>query len=161
MKSGYEIIIELLLNNSADVNAQGEYFGNSVQAASLGGYETIARLLLSNGADVNAQVGHFDNALQAASSMNRNTIVGLLLKNGADVNIEGGEFRIPLQAASDEGCRSILSYPTMATLYRYRESDNTALTKPNLETYGLEFKLFETASASASSIRTPVISSVC
>ncbi|KAG9240039.1 hypothetical protein BJ878DRAFT_469094 [Calycina marina] len=61
--------VSLLLEKGADVNAQGGYYGNALQAASLGGHEAVAALLLEKGADVNAQNGGiYGNALQAASA---------------------------------------------------------------------------------------------
>jgi ankyrin repeat protein len=51
------------LDKGADVNAQGGYFGNALQAASAEGYQEIVQLLLDKG----AQDGEYGNALQAAS----------------------------------------------------------------------------------------------
>jgi ankyrin repeat protein len=51
---GHEQIVKLLLNQGADVNAQGGLFGNALQAALEGGHEQIVKLLLNRGADVNA-----------------------------------------------------------------------------------------------------------
>lgn len=62
---GYQEIVKLLLNNGADVNAQGGEYGNALYAASDGGHQEIVKLLLENGA--NAQGGEHGNALQAAS----------------------------------------------------------------------------------------------
>jgi ankyrin repeat protein len=56
----------MLLDNGADVNVQGEEFGNAFQAASYGGDEAVVKMLLGQGADVNAQGGKYGNALQAA-----------------------------------------------------------------------------------------------
>jgi ankyrin repeat protein len=49
--------VTLLLEKGADVNAQGGYFGNALQAASSGGHDSVVTLLLDKGADVNAQGG--------------------------------------------------------------------------------------------------------
>lgn len=43
-----------LLENSADVNAQGRILGNTLQAASIEGNKEVVVLLLERGADVNA-----------------------------------------------------------------------------------------------------------
>ncbi|KAF4432780.1 GA-binding protein subunit beta-1 [Colletotrichum fructicola] len=82
----------LLLNQGADVNAQGGYYSNALQAASGGGHQEIVQLLLNQGADVNAQGGEYGNALQAASEEGHQEIVQLLLNQGADVNAQGGYY---------------------------------------------------------------------
>ncbi|KIM30727.1 hypothetical protein M408DRAFT_269568, partial [Serendipita vermifera MAFF 305830] len=87
---GSEPIVRLLLENGADVNAQGGLYGNALQAASSEGHEQIVRLLVENGAGVNAQGGLYGNALQAASLGGHEQIVRLLVENGADVNAQGG-----------------------------------------------------------------------
>ncbi|KAF5348197.1 hypothetical protein D9758_014661 [Tetrapyrgos nigripes] len=56
-----------MMENGADVNAQGDRYGTALQVASYHGNVDIVQLLLENGADANAQGGEYDNALQAAS----------------------------------------------------------------------------------------------
>jgi ankyrin repeat domain-containing protein 50 len=51
------------LDENADVNAQGGYYGNALQAALSGGHEKVVQLLLEKNADVNAQGGYYGNAL--------------------------------------------------------------------------------------------------
>jgi ankyrin repeat protein len=53
----------MLLDAGADVNAQGEQYGNALQAASELGHEKIVQMLLDARADVNAQGGRYSNAL--------------------------------------------------------------------------------------------------
>ncbi|KAI9681017.1 MAG: hypothetical protein M1822_007091, partial [Bathelium mastoideum] len=96
-------IVELLIKEGADVNAQGGEYGNALQAASWGGNPQIVELLIKEGADVNAQGGQYGNALQAASWRGNLQIVELLIKEGADVNAQGGQYGNALQAASREG----------------------------------------------------------
>jgi ankyrin repeat protein len=66
-EKGHKQVVKLLLDKGANVNAQGGYYGNTLQAASKGGHETVVQLLLDKGADVNAQGGVYSNAIQAAS----------------------------------------------------------------------------------------------
>ncbi|KAK3612994.1 hypothetical protein LTR22_028355, partial [Elasticomyces elasticus] len=73
-----------LIEKGADVNAQGGYFGNALQAASYKGHERVVAMLLKRGADVNAQGGWEGNALQAASSEGHERVVAMLLDCGAD-----------------------------------------------------------------------------
>ncbi|KAF5337853.1 hypothetical protein D9758_016158 [Tetrapyrgos nigripes] len=96
-------MILLMMENGADVNAQGGQYGTALQAASWGGNVDIVKLLLENGADLNAQGGQYGNALQAASSKGNVDIVKLLLENGADVNAQGEEYGTALQDASYRG----------------------------------------------------------
>jgi hypothetical protein len=93
-KSDNEATVRLLLDRGADVNAQGGYYGNALQAAAQrSGNEATVRLLLDRGADVNAQGGCYGNALQAAAERSGNeATVRLLLDRGADVNAQGGEL---------------------------------------------------------------------
>jgi hypothetical protein len=80
---GNHRIVALLLNNGANVNAQGGQYGNALQAASAGGhYQTVA-LLLDNGAHINAQGGQHGNAIQAALYNYFAEVTGLLLERGA------------------------------------------------------------------------------
>ena len=59
--------MKLLLENGAEVKAEGGYFGNALQAASFSGNETIVKLLLENGAEVEAEEEQYLKALQEAS----------------------------------------------------------------------------------------------
>jgi ankyrin repeat protein len=45
-EGGDEQIVKLLLDQGADVNAQGGCYGNALQAASARGHEQIIKLLL-------------------------------------------------------------------------------------------------------------------
>jgi len=65
---GGKEVVRMLLENGADVNAQGGQYGNALQAASCGGHQEVVQILLEKGADVNAQGGEYGNALHAASS---------------------------------------------------------------------------------------------
>ncbi|KAJ7500126.1 ankyrin repeat-containing domain protein [Mycena latifolia] len=99
-------IVRLLITNGADVNAQGGYYGNALQAASYLGTPKTVQILIDAGAAVNAQGGTYGNALQAASSFRgsrRNMypeIVQMLLKAGAIIaNTQGGLHDTAVEAA--------------------------------------------------------------
>ncbi|KAJ3847138.1 hypothetical protein EV368DRAFT_51696, partial [Lentinula lateritia] len=51
--NGHDSIVKLLLENKADVNAQGGHFGNALHAASIQCHRNIIQLLLQNGALLN------------------------------------------------------------------------------------------------------------
>ncbi len=44
----------MLMDAGADVNAQGGYSGNALQAVLEGGHEKVVQMLMDAGADVNA-----------------------------------------------------------------------------------------------------------
>ncbi|KAK6342187.1 hypothetical protein TWF730_001666 [Orbilia blumenaviensis] len=117
-------VIQLLISAGAEVNAQGGFFGNALQAAiAMSGLRSyngnmksgsnqilyVVQTLLGYGADVNAQGGFFGNALQAAAvaaggrkySLGiKAKVIQLLLDAGADVNAQGGYFGNALQGAA-------------------------------------------------------------
>ncbi|KAJ5422098.1 NACHT nucleoside triphosphatase [Penicillium cf. griseofulvum] len=105
---GYDKIVQILLDHSADVNAQGGVYGNALQAAASGGYEKIVQILLDHSADVNAQGGLYGNALQAAAYGGHEKVVQILLDLSADVNAQGGLYSNALQAALSRGYEKIV-----------------------------------------------------
>ncbi|KAI0452876.1 hypothetical protein F5B21DRAFT_526436 [Xylaria acuta] len=66
----------ILLNNGANVNAQGELFDNVLQTASYKGYENIVQMLLNH--DVNRN--WYNGALQTAMGNGHSTIAEMLEK---------------------------------------------------------------------------------
>ena len=105
---GFGDIAEWLLNNGANVNAQGGYYGNALQAALAKGHEKVVQLLLDKGANVNAQGGDYGNALQAASANGHEKVVQLLLDKGANVDAQGGHYGNALQAALTRGHEKVV-----------------------------------------------------
>ncbi|KAF7344738.1 ANK-REP-REGION domain-containing protein [Mycena venus] len=104
---GHLEMVQLLIENGADVNTLTEQYGPPLTAASEAGHDRIARFLLKNGADANASSGQYGCALHAAVSQNHETIVRLLIKNGASVNRQG-DFGTALTFASQCGMQSIV-----------------------------------------------------
>jgi ankyrin repeat protein len=101
-------VVDLLIRKGANVNAQGGYYGNALQAAVARGHKQLVQLLLiEQGADVNAQGGQFGNALQAAIATDHEQVAQLLIEKGADVNAQGGQFGNALQAAVARGHKQV------------------------------------------------------
>ncbi|KAK6528601.1 hypothetical protein TWF281_009839 [Arthrobotrys megalospora] len=106
-------VIKMMLDAGADVNAQGGYYGNALQAATASAaeqahmphqvYDEIVGMLLDAGADVNARGGTYGNALQAAIGCNYQKapirLITMLLDAGADVNAQGGFHTNAVNAA--------------------------------------------------------------
>ncbi|KAF5353823.1 hypothetical protein D9758_010630 [Tetrapyrgos nigripes] len=111
-KDGYFHIVKVLVENEADVNADGGFYGFALQAAAYQGELDIVKYLVEKGADVNAEGGFYGFAMQAAafrgdldivnsSIWGHLDIVKYLVEKGADVNAKGGEYGFALQAAAD------------------------------------------------------------
>jgi ankyrin repeat protein len=105
---GLDTITKLLLHRGDGVNAQGGYYGNALQAASVGGHEQVVKMLLDRGGNVNAQGGYYGNALQAASVGGHEQVVKMLLDRGANVKVQGGEYGNALYAASLRGHEQVV-----------------------------------------------------
>jgi hypothetical protein len=95
----------------ADVNEDGEKFGNALQTASYEGHEKVIRLLLAPGADVN-QVGGEHEGAPHSSYKGRESIVQILFEAGADVTLgSGGAYGNALQVASYMGYAKLVRMP--------------------------------------------------
>jgi ankyrin repeat protein len=105
---GFVVLVKDILDGGADVNAQGDHYGNALQAAASSGNEAVVRLLVDSGADVNAHGGHYGNALQAAAFSGNEAVVRLVVDSGADVNAQGGFCGIALLAAAYSGNEAVV-----------------------------------------------------
>ncbi|MCJ1391416.1 hypothetical protein MMC18_004280 [Xylographa bjoerkii] len=61
---GLDRIVNILVHETTDVNADGGAYGNALQAASHNGHDKVVQILLDKGADVNAQVHGYDKVVQ-------------------------------------------------------------------------------------------------
>jgi ankyrin repeat protein len=105
---GHCEMVKKLLDNKANVNAQGGCYSNALYAASREGHEQVVKTLLDRGADVNVQGRHYSNALQAASARGHKQVVKMLLDKGAEVNVQGAGYSNALQAASARGHKQVV-----------------------------------------------------
>ncbi|TVY43519.1 Ankyrin repeat and SOCS box protein, partial [Lachnellula occidentalis] len=93
-------IVQILLQEGADINAQGGDHGTALcTAAALDERVEIVRILLQEGADINAQGGYYGTALGAAASKGNTEIVRKLLQEGADIYARGSSKGPALQQA--------------------------------------------------------------
>ncbi|KAG9235914.1 ankyrin repeat-containing domain protein, partial [Amylocarpus encephaloides] len=94
--------VRVLLKMGANPDAEGEGYGNALQAACFDGSEEMVDDLLQAGADVNCVYGEdtYGTALQAAAFEGNLNIVQRLLEHGAAINIPAcGKYGHPLHAA--------------------------------------------------------------
>ncbi len=86
--------MKILVENNADINAQGGRRGSALHAASAAGHLGIVNDSSENNADINAQGGSYGSALHAASAAGHLGIVNTLLENNADINAIRRRLRI-------------------------------------------------------------------
>lgn len=82
-------LVEMLLRNAADVNAQGLHRVTPLQAAAREGREDVVEQQLDKNAIVNTRDARHSTALHAASAKGHTVIAELLLCHGADPNVQG------------------------------------------------------------------------
>ncbi|KAF9869764.1 hypothetical protein CkaCkLH20_12807 [Colletotrichum karsti] len=108
-------VVQMLLNNGANIKTQNDNGELALQLAILSQNEAIVEMILDRVADVNA-LSSDSSALHLASERGYTGIVKILLTRGANVNakVNGGRFGTALEAASnqrhEETVRILLDY---------------------------------------------------
>ena len=98
-------IAELLIQNSADVNAQDKNGNTPLHEAATSGLKEVVELLIANGADVNAKDNWGGTPLHRAKTKE---LAELLIEKGADVNAKKKFGRTPLHGAATKGIAELL-----------------------------------------------------
>ena len=102
VEGGYDQIVQLLLDQGADINAQIGRYGNALCTAIYNSDDKMVQMLLDKGADVDTQ-SNYGSALQAASYANNDKLMQMLLEKEVDINVRSEMYGIALKAASDGG----------------------------------------------------------
>ncbi len=126
---GHVRMVQMLLEEGADMQTQGGIFNSALGAASFSGHVHVVQMLLANGANANDQNGGGGTALQAASCTGQDQVVQILLDKGADVNAGNGPRGTPLQEASLNGHDQVVKMllDKGADINARDEKDGTAL----------------------------------
>jgi ankyrin repeat protein len=99
---GYKDIVELLIENQANVNVsttESPAVESPLHLACLKNHLEIVKLLLENGADIDAQDKNKQTPLHYAIWANSELIVKLLLENGAYIDAQDKNKQTPLDYA--------------------------------------------------------------
>jgi len=105
---GYADIVQLFLDEGAQVNTDCGHFGAPLQAAAFGGSLETVELLLKHGAVINTEQGEFGNALIAASHKGHLEIAKKLIECGADPELSSRENGKAISGAAASGTRDAL-----------------------------------------------------
>ena len=110
--SDHKDVVEFLLANRADINAQDSLHMTALSHAATEGHKEMAEFLLANKANPNIGDNSGLTPLFQASLMGRKEMVELLLAHGADVNAKGkdGSFwagDTPLYIAACNGSAAV------------------------------------------------------
>ena len=101
---GNKEIVELLIENGADVNYETDaYFYTALMRASGQGHAEIACLLLNHGANVNAEDDWQLTSLMRAAESGHFEVVRLLLERGADTSLRDDRGKTALELAEESG----------------------------------------------------------
>jgi uncharacterized protein len=113
---GHLDIVELLLDNGADINAvsKNKFVATPLQGAAVGKRIELARLLIARGAKVSPRGEGGDSPLHECAGNGAIEIARLLLDHGADINAKNDEGKTPLAIALE------YKQPVMVTLLRER-----------------------------------------
>jgi ankyrin repeat protein len=105
---GHDTVVQILVDEDADINAQGGWYGNPLQVASTKGHTQVVKILLDKGANVNMPSGQHATVLQVASAGGFEDVVQLLLNKGANVHAQHHWYGSALQVASVKGHEQIV-----------------------------------------------------
>jgi cytohesin len=100
---GYKEVVKLLIDNGADINAQGIGELRPLHFAAGRGHRDVVELLLAKGADPKAKLENHKTAVHLAVSGGYQDVAELLLQRGCDVNARDVEGMTPLHAAIEGG----------------------------------------------------------
>ena len=104
---GHDQIVQLLLDQGADINADGGPFGNALCAAIYNGHDKLVQILLDRGADIKTQ-RNYCSALEAASFKNNVKLVQILVDTEVGINARHYSYGKALKAASSKGHEKVV-----------------------------------------------------
>jgi ankyrin repeat protein len=101
-------MVELLLEEKADVNACSNVYDTPLRLACARGDKRMVELLLTKGANVNAGRGLWGYPLEAAAASDSKALVEMLLERGANVDARSLLYGNALETASTKGFKAVV-----------------------------------------------------
>ena len=105
---GLQAVVQVLLDEGADVNAKDEYGGTALYRAAWNGHEAVVRRLLEHKADVDAKDNNGETALSRAALYGHEAVVRLLLEHKADVDAKDNDGETALSRAALYGHEAVV-----------------------------------------------------
>ncbi len=105
---GHREVVELLLNEGADVNTQDDAGYSPVHIAAFRGNKEMLEFLIKKGANLNRKNEMGVTALHDMAMQGQKEIVALLIDNGADFMMRDTSGDAALQLASNHGQKEIV-----------------------------------------------------
>lgn len=106
---GCETIVDLLLENGADINVCSPKGYTSLMLASSEGHDAVTKLLIEKGANMEMKDSDGDTAVILAAMTGNESIVRLLLKKGANLDEKNRSCETALHLAVRRGHETVVS----------------------------------------------------
>jgi hypothetical protein len=107
-QNGHKDMVELLLANNANVNANSKNNWTPLQEAVIRRHKDVAEFLVSNQANLNARIVFGYTLLHMLVVRNIKDMVAFVLAKGADVNAKDDQGNTPLHKASSMGYKDLV-----------------------------------------------------
>ncbi|KAJ7453113.1 ankyrin repeat-containing domain protein [Mycena latifolia] len=105
---GLTDVVQILLENGANPDANEGEYDSALQATSVNGHDDILHVLLAHGADIHLCGRRYGTALQMAAFFDHRTSARLLIDRGANINVEAGRYGTALYAAVTQGNKEMV-----------------------------------------------------
>ena len=107
VEGGYDQVVQLLLDQGADINAQSGFTGNALCTAIHNGDDRMVQILFDRGADIKTK-SNYSSAVWAASLENNDKLMQMLIDEEVDINVRSEFYGTALKAASDGGHEKVV-----------------------------------------------------